>query len=616
MADVARCVAVACLVLALGACGDAGVRSGDAAPAMAPATQPPPTPQPEIARRAVSRSQHAGRRHLEMEVSGASLGDVLTLQVAFVNRHQEAFALVGELGGEDFLLVEADGSLASPRTFDAGLQRLSADGSMAPGAIRRGAVVFAPPQGSSFELCFADFTPLPLVLDRPSSASAKATSATSAEAPSAKPSSPRTTAKASPQATDEGAERRRTGELRALLQRGLDRQAQALEGYDLEAYLQTFAPSLRARERQFFANIRSLPLLGVGLRLGKLVSSGQDAASQEGTVELRYGLDGQPTDNPFVHSLRVTWRRQGGAWQIVGMEDAEERPVPWRVEALTVHRSHHFLIATGGRSGEPLVDLAADAEAAYADLYRRGLPLATGYFVQWVNDRQLFARLSGRPSALGVALARQSVEGGRVVVDSRAFYVNGSVFGGRPGRDPRRPSGREDLRRTTVTHELVHLALSGHTRPYTPIWLKEGAAVYFSDDLTYDANRAFVQRGLEAMDLARLTTAPILGQHDLSGQRTADEYIYAGNLVSYLIDLRGEQAFLDFYASFAELPPHELASLALAEAGSSGSWDASPGALSGRLAASLGGRQLQRSYRFDVSRLEADLAVWLRLKYR
>lgn len=595
-----------------GFCALACLGCGDSTPAISSQATGPEVHAPTqerhaeapSARRAVSRSQHAGRRHLEMEVSGASLDDALTLQVRFVNRHDESFALVGELGGEDFLLVETDGSLASPRSFDPSLQRLGSDGTMAPRQERRGSVVFAPPRGSSFELRFADFAPLPLVLDRPVERSV----AESREAP---PAAPTAEAPGQSRKRQRRASETADAELRTALQHVLDRHAKALEQYDGAAYLDTFIAAVRSREQPHFNNIRSLPLSAVELRLGEVVASRQGDPALQTTAQLRYGLDGQPPDNPFVHELRLVWRRQGAGWRLADMEDLGDRPVPWRVEALSVHRSHHFLLVTEGRRGEPLVDLAADAEAAYASLYRQGLPLAQGYFVHLVTDRQLFARLAGRPSALGVAVARQSVDGGRVVVDSRAFFVNGSVFLAGRGE-----AARHDLRRVTVTHELVHLALAEHTRPFTPIWLKEGAAVFFSEDLTYDGNRAFVQRGLDGIDLARLTKAPVLGQHDLGGQRTADEYIYAGNLVSYLVDLKGKQALVDFYASFAELPAHELATIALGERALAGSRNVDGASLSGKLAARLGKRQLQRHYGLEVPQLEADLAAWLRLRYR
>ncbi len=613
-------------MLVLGACGgpSGGDPSGGDPSMITSATQPPEAPPPEVARRAVSRSQHAGRRHLEMEVSGASLDDVLTLQVAFVNRHDDAFALVGELGAEDFLLVESDGGLASPRTFDPSLQRLSSDGTLAPGEARRGAVVFAPPSGRTFELRFADFAPLSLVLDQPVDRAAPAPSKTSPAAGSPAELSPGvgTPRVATPRVATPGVGTPRVGtpgvatpsahgDLRSAMQDLLDRQAEALERYDLAAYLETFAPSLHPQEQRYFSNIRSLPLVAVTLRLGDIETPRRDDRPLQTTAELRYGLDGQPFDNPFVHDLRLTWRRRGAGWRLAGIEVLRDRPVPWRVEALSVHRSHHFLLATEGQGGDRLVDLAADVEAAYASLYRQGLPLAAGYFVHLVTDRQLFARLAGRPSALGVALARQSIEAGRVVVDSRGFYVNGSVFADRRG-----DSTRDDLRRITVTHELVHLALAEDSRPFTPIWLKEGAAVYFSGDLTYDGNRAFVQRGLNGIDLARLTKAPVLGQHDLGGQGTADEYVYAGNLVSYLVDLRGQREFLDFYASFARLPPNELATIALGETVLSGPGSEPRVSLVGKLAARLGSRQLERHYALEVQQLEADLAAWLRLKFR
>lgn len=598
-------------------CGGTG--DGDSVP-LAPPPEAP-TPIREMAsepavndentrRRWVSRSQHAGRRHLEMEVSGAALGDVLTLQVTFINRDEASFALVEELGGEDFLLADADGSYSSPRAFDPQLRRLGTDGTLAPGATRRGQVVFPPPAGESFELRFADFAPIPLLLGEPRGTDTPSAETRAAEASSRRsaPASP-PVARSSAKPADRTANK--TRRLGRALQQLLDRHAEALESYDLEAYLDTFAQPARRREQRFFENVRSLPLTAVRLKLLERPS----ADRRQVPVELRYALDGQPPDNPFIHELVLTWKRREGRLWLADLADGGDRPVPWRTADLVVHRSHHFLLATEKELQDELVDLAADAEGAYANLYRQGLPLASGYFVHLVADRQLFGRLAGRPTALGVAIARHAVEGDRVVVNSRAFYVNGSVFS-----RLRRGSAGADRRKTTVTHELVHLALADRTRIYTPIWLKEGAAVYFSGDLTYDRNRDLVRQGLADIDLERLTGAPVLGQHDLQGKRTADEYVYAGNLVAFLVEQEGRQAFLDFYASFAELSPVELATLALGDGVLSqmtwGSLAVGGGGAGAPLATRLAPRQLEQFYGLDVELLETRLDEWLRLKYR
>lgn len=582
---------------------------------------PSPSGDPTVSRRLVSYSQHAGRRHLEMEVSSASLGEFLTLQVAFVNKNDASFALVEELGGEDFLLADEDGSFSSPRSFDDTLGRLGIDGTMGPGQVRRGQVVFQAPQGASFELRFADFTPVPLVLGKPASEKRGRPETDLIESGRPKTADAgsterqdRTRTSATPPATTRSPSSAKTASRRRArnLQRVLDRQGSALEDYDLEAYLGTFAVGSREREKSFFHNVRSLPLASVSLRL--LEDPASDP-SRRVPVELRYELDGQPADNPFVHELQLSWQRGAKGLQVVALEDQGDRPVPWRTPGLVVHRSHHFLLATEEPLRDELIDLAADAEAAYASLYRQGLPLASGYFVHLVADRQLFGRLAGRSSALGVAIARHAIEGDQVVVNSRAFYVNGSVFA-RLGQG----SVGADRRRTTVTHELVHLALAERTRVYTPVWLKEGAAVYFSDDLSYDRNRALVQQGLEGIDLERLTAAPVLGQHDLRGKRTADEYVYAGNIVAFLIEENGRQAFLDFYGSFADLTPVELAVLALGDDSISqmswGSLAVGGGGAGAPLAAQLAPRQLQEYYGVDLQILDRQLNDWLHLKFR
>lgn len=589
-----RAVAIGILLSSLLACEEA---PSDAPASLAPESLDAGKASISEPERLPGRSLDAGRRHLLLEVTGATLDNDLTLQVSFSNRSPSVEALVAELGGADFLLAEGEGRFSSPRRFSDNLWRLAESGKLSPGAVLRGELVFEAPQSERFELRFAEFGPVPLYIEGGASVSRQ-------EAPA----STRPATSGDSQGANRSSGDKVTARRRAARQAVLDVQATALEEYDLTAYLDTFVTSARSSERTFFENIRSLPLADVQLRLG---DAGGASGGRTSSVELRYRLQGQPRDNPFVHALEITWQRTPDGPRAVQVSDDRGRPVPWRVPRLTVHRSHHFLLATEPRLQKELLDLAADAEAAYAALYQKGLPLDDSYFVHLVGDRQLFRRLAGRESALGVAIARHAVRGGQVTVDSRAFYVNGNVF----ARLKQGSAGAE-RRRITVTHELVHLALARRTRAYTPIWLKEGAAVFFSDDLTYDRNRQLVGSGLEAIDLGRLTRAPILGQHDLEGRRTVDEYVYAGNLVAYLMELQGRDTFLEFYGSIADLSAAQVAALATGGT-DGGGWGESLSSdqRRARLMLQLAPRQLQAYYGFDLVDLAERLEAWMRLKY-
>lgn len=382
----------------------------------------------------------------------------------------------------------------------------------------------------------------------------------------------------------------------AELGRLLAEQASAIERYDFDAYLATFTAERRQAEGAIFRRLRQLPLVEVEMQIEEAAPPAS-TADERRRVDLRYRFAGH-ADNPFHHVLDVAFVRRGGVWRVGTIDDRGGRPVPWRQGELAVHRTHHFLISTHPRLRSDLIELAADAEAAYAALYQRGLPLAAGYVVRFAAGAEEFRRVAGvsRPNVLGVAVARYVLEGGRTTVDSRALYVNGPLFTERA-----RLHLTPEARRATVTHELVHLALAAWTRPFTPPWLKEGTAVYFSGDLSFDANRALVRRGLDHLSLERMTRAAALGEHDATGRQAADEYLFAGNVVAYLVAEHGVESLLELYRSYAERPfPRPPAGAGAA----------------GVLAASTTEEVLGRRYGLSVASLEAAVKEWLAVRHR
>ena len=574
-----------------------------------------------------SRSERATLKPLEMAILGGALADgQLVLDVQFVNR-SESFVLAGDLGGEDFLLWEVGGAIHPPSTFSDSLRVLDDGGGIAPGDKVFGTVTFPAPETEQFELHFTDFEPIGMTRAafgvRPVSQSLGAGPGAAGESVSRNEADEVEGFGVSAPGrgmVDDGqlADRAEDGEV-AALDGLLDRQARALERYDLEGYLETFAPSAHERERTIFHRIRELPLVAVELE--RLTAPGSGGVE----VEMRYRLDGLGEDNPFVHTLRFGFEQDAEGVRITRIDEAPidaagGRPVPWRAGDLVLHRSHHFLLVTHPSLRGDLVDLASDAEAAYASLLSQGFPLDTGYAVHLVADLQLYTAVAGRPRSLGVAVARYATDGaGTTRVDSRAFYINGTVFSNR-GRN--REVAR--VRHLTVTHELVHLALAADTRPTTPIWLKEGVAVLFSGDLDYDRTSELVARGLERLDLERMTRAATLGEHDAVGQQTADEYLYAGQVARYLLEQGGQESLLDFYRAFARVSPAELARLVLSNqevqrqalAGLTTSPSSSEASrLEATLTEALTRELLQTHFGFDVGELDAEVRDWLRLRH-
>lgn len=552
--------------------------------------------------------------------------DQLVLDIQFENTSNESFALAGELNGEDFLLHEVGGGIQSPVDFSQSLTSLDDGRGIAPGARIFGTLTFAIPSSEVFELHLTGFAAIEMSRAAFQGAGSHRRSSTGLAGERSVPS-PRTARSAVPAPVEPGGELGEAegdGGLARAIDDVLALQAEAMERYDLDAYLSTFVPERRRGEQRIFERLRQLPLVAVQLERAGTAGGGLDGGSPAESeiilpITLRYLFDGQD-DNPFVHDLFCRLERRDERWLVAELNDTGDRAAPWRRGELVVHRSHHFLLYTRPELRALLVDLAAEAEAAYATLYAQGLPLASGYVVDLVADRDELARIAGRPGSLGVAVARYSTAAdGSWTVDSQAFIINGRLFARRRNR------ALADQRQVTVTHELVHLALAADTRPYTPAWLKEGVAVYFSAGDTFDAERELVRRGLDHLDLEQMTRSAALGEHDQVGRQTSDEYLFAGCVVSYLASQHGTEAVLDLYRGFAHVPPNMLLALALDgevrsaavdQLANPGAGDVSAGTLEGALAVELTRRLVDERFDLTLGELERATGDWLRLIHR
>ena len=542
-------------------------------------------------------TEHPGLRSVVFEVLGGRLIDQeLRLEVRFSNRSDSSFAVAGDLGGQGFRLLDEERRELRPSGWSPNLDRLDGEDGFGPGSERSGWVAFPSPRGDRFELFFDPFESMRL--HRRHLTAAVAVSRESRN--EGRSSRPRTAGRTAEEAI---------GQLLLV-------QSQALSTFDVDAYLSTLDPALRERERELFLHLRPLPMASVDLQRAPGAALRHASGGRlEVEVELRYALEGVPEDNPFVHRMLYSMVREGDDMRVVriadDVESASGGPPIWRQGELAVHRTNHFLILTDPRLRGDLVELSTDAEAAWASLKRQGLPLDSGYVLHFVARPETFRRLTNHPAALGVAVGRYTVASEGITVDSRAIFVNGPIFTGRRG-----PSRRiaEDIRRVTITHELVHLVLAEESRAFTPAWLKEGVAVFFSEDLSYDANRRLVQGGLDRFRLAAMTRATSLGQHDATGTLAAAEYLFAGDVVAWLVEQRGREDLLRFYRSYAEVPLSVARMAAMVSAGDRRRvFDTDP---VGSLATDLTEAALAKLYDLDLESLESEVKGWLQLRYR
>ncbi|MGE5140007.1 MAG: hypothetical protein ACM3JD_11135, partial [Rudaea sp.] len=453
--------------------------------------------------------------------------DGLTFQVSFVNNQRTGYRLLRGPKGGDVRLLDAEGRQFKPSSVSNSLIESIAPGQgWEPGGENQGTLSFPiPAKAAQVRLVLANYSAALLSFDSHGLARARVAAANGATAP------PTPTARASEAAF---------AQLSALL----DRQAEALLAGNTRDYLSTFAPALQAGQLQIIQRSARVPFASYSLELDPVVQLSGFASGrlERIKVRLRYTLRDIDPQNSFLHLLRLTFIKQNGDWLVSDVE-TEEGPPFWFVGDVVQQRSDHFLIFTRPDMASQLPGLINKTESAYRSLAAQGLTLEPRYVAFFTADEKDFAQFTSRASLLaGIALWRFEWADSHLTVNSRAFYVNGDIFA--------RDQQRGDELQLTITHELMHLVLSPSTRPFTPPWLAEGAAVYYSGQNTPGDTGQLLQRGrLERLHLDAMTRASDLGEEGGSSELLSDEYAFSGIVYAYLVAKFGKDAVLAFYRS-------------------------------------------------------------------
>jgi hypothetical protein len=535
------------------------------------------------------RSSEEALRPIALRVRSLQVSnDSLSFEIAFVNVGRQGYTLLGGPSGKDAQLLDAEGSQYKPTAVSTSLATSIAPKSgWLPNAAHTGTITFARPAAAEeLRFVFPSYDALTLRVDPGGTLATRVTSPTGG----------------APQPTPTPTVAEQTFEaLEALLAN----QAQALLAGDTDRYLASFTPGIQPEQQQIIDRIRQMPVVSYTLRLApdaklpKQVTSTLDNLP----VEVSYTLRGIAPDNRFYHDLRYSFVRTGDTWA-VSRVSFDENPPFWLTGDVTQRETAHFLIFARPAATAELPALEQEAETAYAALAARGLPLEPRYVAYFTSTQDDFARLTTRASSrvLGIALSRYDLTGETVTVESRAFYINGEAF-------TDKSNGQEaNDRQTTITHELVHLALAPQTRPFTPPWLAEGAAVYYSEGRD-TARRAQLRDSgrLDALSLVDLTRAGSLGEHDFIGEQTSYEYIFSGETFAYLIETFGEQRTLAFYQSYARVPASDVRDR-MPRFGSAFVTDA----VFADLRLQLTREAVQQFFGITLTQLEADVKAWLR----
>ena len=570
------------------------LRSAQAA--VAPVTDTPvaisPAPEPRgptgtFTVETTLRSPDPALAPIALEVRAVDVtSERLTFHLAFVNTSRQGYRVSGVEGG-DAQLVGGEGEATTPVAVSPTLQgSITPEGGWQPAEAITGTITFSrPDQLQRVRFVFPFYNALQLDFNSSGLAGTEITSPAGG-APT-------------PVATLEPAE-----EAFLEINRLLSRLAQAVEVGSDDAYIAAFAPALRAEQRMVLLRLQEVALASYEL---SVAPSADLAGAAGGTLEdvpidVRYTLRGIPAGNQFLSTLRFAFQRVEETWQVTEVHLGEQPPF-WRTGEIARAESEHFLIFTRPDLAEQLPALREEAEAAYQQLSRRGLPLKERYVAFVTATPEEFRQFTGQgDGVVGTALWRYQIVPDGFEVVSQAFYINGAAF-----RDQDRlPPGE---RQTTIAHELVHLALADETRPFTPAWLAEGIAVYFADQSSAAERRRLVEGGaLDQLTLEQLTRASSLVAHASTGQQASDAYTFSGAAVAYLVEQHSQAKVLEFYRSFADVPPDKLrGTLSETEVRP----DEQPPAV-GDLSVQQTSEILQRLFGLTLAQLDAQVKQWLR----
>ncbi|MEM8953469.1 MAG: hypothetical protein AAGD22_04880 [Verrucomicrobiota bacterium] len=329
-----------------------------------------------------------------------------------------------------------------------------------------------------------------------------------------------------------------------------------------EAFLSPFSATTGARQSMsdFLVLLGKVPVHSARFFVPNEQDINPDARGhlKEIVVYLQYQI--ADIARPIIAKFRcnLVLDQETNAWSITRF--LPERLLPfWILGYNGVKNTDHFLLfyRPDSASDDKIGKAARQVEKAYQTLSKiKSLSLEQRYPAFFIDRQDDFANITGRnPSRVtGAVAAVTEIRDDRFVVTSGGLYINDFSF-----LSPSNTWGTSE-REDTITHELVHLALSDFTRPFMPLWIVEGTAVHFAKQNDSFTRQALKDSGtLDTLNLSQLCRAVSTNPEvikTLGGERIY--YQFSGETVSYLIRTYGEERFLNFYRAFADYTPSQL----------------------------------------------------------
>jgi hypothetical protein len=246
------------------------------------------------------------------------------------------------------------------------------------------------------------------------------------------------------------------------LEEFLEERTRLLEAKNIQGFLAQSSPAAQEFERPIAIGAVAVPLTGLDFRLDKSSMRDRGGSLTGIRVDLLYRYEGLPDDNSFRITLVYDFRELDGKWSVVA---ATSGPIQTR-------QSEHFLALFRPELDNP-DRILREAEEARGQLDGKiTFPLEDKYVILVARDDAEYENMSS--AVLGPVSAIAQVETSyevtpdsirvlsrQMVINSKKLYEDGAAL-------------------ETLRHELGHLAVAQYTRPFTPAWVSESAAMYLA----------------------------------------------------------------------------------------------------------------------------------------
>lgn len=311
------------------------------------------------------------------------------------------------------------------------------------------------------------------------------------------------------------------------------------------------------KESELFQNLGRMAFESVDIR--PFDSQSMDLENGELRVvslRMNYRLKGHRGTNAFYIPMYARMQVTGeGSWKVKALTFPHGPPF-WSRGYHRVHASNRILVVhkdTPEDARQARV-MCSQLEAAYEHLLAAGLPMSATYVAFHCSDEGDFQILSGADPGLaaGAAPGVTIVENGKLQTYNLAIYANNAGVRGHQAF-----ADRGNQQQVTMEHELTHLALGEWSRPWTPGWLVEGAAVYFSSERFTerpDVLRDAMGQGLTLIELTRHGT---LRREKDDPLMLHSRYRLSAYAVGWIAKVFGEKRLLELYRAFSEEFPGE-----------------------------------------------------------